>query len=79
VIVGKRAVVVAQAELSGSVEIGEGAWIGPSACVIQRTKIGAYALVGLGSVVLKDVEPNTTVAGNPARVINDQVGVREVM
>jgi UDP-3-O-[3-hydroxymyristoyl] glucosamine N-acyltransferase len=79
VIIGRNAIVVAGAELSGSVVVGVGAWIGPNACIKERVQIGEYALVGMGAVVTQDVAPNTTVAGNPARVINDQVGVRQEM
>ena len=35
----------------------------------QGMKEGENAIVGAGSVVTKDVEPNTVVAGNPARFI----------
>lgn len=79
VIVGANAVIVAGAEVSGSVRVGEGSWIGPHACIKERVTIGSGALIGLGAVVLKDVPPNTTWAGNPARCINDQIGVRKEM
>jgi UDP-3-O-[3-hydroxymyristoyl] glucosamine N-acyltransferase len=79
VIVGANAVIVAGAEVSGSVWVGEGAWIGPHACIKERVEIGKGALIGMGAVVLKDVPPNTTWAGNPARCINENVGVREAM
>jgi acetyltransferase-like isoleucine patch superfamily enzyme len=59
--------------------VGAGAWVGPNACVRQRVTIGRGALVGMGAVVLKDVEAHTTVAGNPARVINAEEGVRDRM
>ncbi len=65
----KNAFVIACAELSGGVVVGEAAWIGPNASVLEQVKIGARAFVGLGCVVLKDVAPDTTVVGNPARVI----------
>lgn len=77
--IGLDAAVVAHAMLGGSCEVGAGAWIGPSASVKQRVKVGARALVGMGAVVLKDVPENVTVAGNPARIINADVGVRDEM
>jgi acetyltransferase-like isoleucine patch superfamily enzyme len=71
--------VVAKAMLAGSCEIGEGAWVGPGVMILQRVTVGARALVGMGAVVLKDVQEDTTVAGNPARVINAKAGVRDDM
>jgi len=43
--------------------------IGSSATVLSGVTIGKNALVGAGSVVTRDVPPNTIVAGNPARII----------
>jgi len=37
-------------------------------------KIGDHVIVGAGSVVTKDVAPNTIVAGNPAKVL--KTGIR---
>jgi len=67
VVVGKGAMVIAGAEVSGSVRIGEGAWIAPQATIRNGIRIGARSTVGLGAVVVKDVAPGTTVLGNPAR------------
>lgn len=53
--------------LAGLVEVGEGAMIGVHATVLPRLKIGAWATVGGGAVVVRDVAPGATVAGNPAR------------
>ena len=49
--------------------IEDGASIGSSATILCGITIGAHAVVGAGSVVTKDVPPNSVVAGNPARVI----------
>ena len=49
--------------------VGTEAWIGLHVSVIPGTPIGARAIVGAGSVVTKAVEPDTTVAGVPARLI----------
>ena len=43
--------------------------IGSGAILLPGVKIGAGALVGGGSVVTKDVDGGTVVAGNPARVL----------
>jgi acetyltransferase-like isoleucine patch superfamily enzyme len=56
--------------IGGNVSIGEGAFIGIGASVIQGITIGAWSVVGAGAVVIEDVEPNTVVAGVPARVID---------
>jgi acetyltransferase-like isoleucine patch superfamily enzyme len=49
--------------------VKEGASIGSSATLLCGITVGEKAIVGAGSVVTKDVPPNTIVAGNPARVI----------
>lgn len=45
-------------------------WIGYGAIIVSGVKIGRGAIVAAGSVVLKDVEPYTIVAGNPARKVS---------
>lgn len=45
--------------------------IGSNATILGGITIGENALVGAGSVVTKDVPPNTTVAGNPAKIIKE--------
>ncbi len=44
-------------------------WIGINASILPGVRIGEGAIVGLGSVVTKDVPPRTIVAGNPARIL----------
>ena len=44
-------------------------WIGAGATILPGVTIGENAVVGAGSVVTRDVEPNTIVAGNPAKLI----------
>jgi acetyltransferase-like isoleucine patch superfamily enzyme len=61
-----------QTEADWSVEqtvIKKGASVGSGATILSNTKIGENAIVGAGSVVTKDVPPNSIVAGNPARVL----------
>ena len=49
--------------------IKDNVWIGTRAIVLQGVTIGEGAVVAAGSVVTRDVEPFTIVAGTPARVI----------
>ncbi|MDQ6687459.1 MAG: acyltransferase [Actinomycetota bacterium] len=51
------------------VVIEEGVWVSSNAIIVGPCRIGAHAVVGVGSLVLRDVEPYTVVAGNPARVL----------
>ena len=51
--------------------VGKGAKIGANTTVLPDLRIGEMALVGAGSVVAKDVEPNVVVAGVPAKVIKN--------
>lgn len=49
--------------------IEDDVWIGGNTVIVPGIKIGTHSLIGAGSVVTKDVEPYTIVAGNPARPI----------
>ena len=49
--------------------VKKGASIGSGVTVLANVTIGERAIVGAGSVVTKDVLPDTIVAGNPARVL----------
>lgn len=53
------------------VVIEDRVWIGFNAIVLKGVTIGEGAIVGAGSVVTRDVPPNTIVAGNPACVIRE--------
>ena len=47
-----------------------GASIGSGATIRCGVTIGQWAMIGCGAVVVDDVEPYTTVAGNPAKPIH---------
>ena len=49
--------------------VKKGASIGSGATILSNVTIGERAIVGAGSVVTRDVPPDTIVAGNPARVL----------
>lgn len=54
--------------LAGNVVVGQAAWIGIGAVVIEGVRIGARSVIGAGSVVLRDIPDNTVAYGVPARV-----------
>lgn len=54
---------------AGSVEIGEMVLIHPGCRIVPHRKVGDRAIVGVGSVVIKNVKADTTVFGNPAKVL----------
>lgn len=55
-------------------KVHSGVLIGAGACIIGNVTIGEGAKVGAGSVVLRDVEPHTTVAGVPAVTVGHPQG-----
>lgn len=52
--------------------IGSDVWVRANACIRQGVKIGNGAVIGAGSVVLKDIPPYCIYAGNPAKFIKDR-------
>jgi acetyltransferase-like isoleucine patch superfamily enzyme len=51
------------------VTIGDGAFVGINAAILQGVTVGEQAYIGAGAVVTSDVEPRTLVVGNPARPV----------
>ena len=58
---------------SSPVVIGDAVWIGGNSTILKGVTIGDGAIVARGSVVTKNVEPFTLVAGNPARKVKELV------
>jgi putative colanic acid biosynthesis acetyltransferase WcaF len=52
--------------LAFSMEVGAYAWICARACIAPGVRVGEGAVLGLGSVATKDLEPWTVYAGVPA-------------
>ncbi|MDM8101757.1 MULTISPECIES: DapH/DapD/GlmU-related protein [Oceanobacillus] len=53
------------------IELKEKTWIGSNATILPGVTIGENSVVAAGSVVTKDVPPNTIVGGNPAKFISN--------
>jgi acetyltransferase EpsM len=57
------------ASLAGNVLVGEGTQIGINATIRQGIKIGKWATIGAGAVIIKDVPDYAVVVGNPGKII----------
>lgn len=71
-VVGNFVTFAPQVACNGNVHVGNHAYVGTGAVIRQGrarqpTRIGERAVIGMGAVVTKDVEPGVTVVGNPAR------------
>jgi len=51
------------------IRIGRNCWIGMGALILAGVQIGDGAVIGAGSVVVRDVEAYAVVVGNPAKTI----------
>jgi acetyltransferase-like isoleucine patch superfamily enzyme len=53
--------------------IGRNCFIGARSIILPGVSVGDGVIVGAGSIVVRDVPPNCIVAGNPARVIRENI------
>ena len=66
---GDYVTVAPSVNISGAVRVGEGCDLGTGSTVIQGIRIGHWSVVGAGAVVVRDLEPNVTAVGVPAKPI----------
>jgi UDP-3-O-[3-hydroxymyristoyl] glucosamine N-acyltransferase len=67
--IGDHSLIIANSMLGGSVTIGAKGWIAPSVSIMNQVTIGDASTIGLGAVVLKDVEDHSVMVGNPAKLL----------
>ena len=67
--IDENSLIIANAMIGGSVSIGKNVWVSPSVSIRQKLTIEDDSLVGMGSVVVKDVQKEDIVAGVPAKSI----------
>ena len=65
--------VLAQARTSAGITLGDGAWLGAGAKILDGVEIGAHAVIGAGAVVRQSVPERATAVGVPAKVVGTRV------
>ena len=66
--IGNSTFIAHAVSVSGLVEIGDGVTIGTNSTIIPRIKIGNWATIGAGAVVIEDVPDYAIVVGNPSKI-----------
>jgi acetyltransferase-like isoleucine patch superfamily enzyme len=67
--------VLEQGRRSAGVDIGEGAWLGAGAKVLDGVTIGNHAIVGAAALVREAVPDGAIAVGIPARVVGHREGI----
>lgn len=70
VTLGMHCQISTHAVIGGQTVIGDCVFVGLNSPIRELLHIGDHAIISAGAVVLKDVEANVTVMGNPARVVS---------
>lgn len=73
--IGEDSIITACACIGGSAKLGRQTWVGLNANIMNGHSMGDRAFAGLGANVTKSVEPDTVVAGNPAKAIRKREGL----
>ena len=68
-LIGNHAHIAPGVHLGGNVTIGEGTLVGIGAVALPQRAVGAWSVIGAGSVVTKDIPAYATAVGVPARVV----------
>jgi sugar O-acyltransferase (sialic acid O-acetyltransferase NeuD family) len=70
-VIGDYATITSGVRLGGGVRVGPGAYLGAGSLIRESVVLGARSMVGLGSVVLRDVPAGQIWVGNPARYLRE--------
>ncbi|MBL9122196.1 MAG: acetyltransferase [Planctomycetaceae bacterium] len=69
VVTGEFVTLAPAANVSGNVTIGDGCDLGTNCAIKHQLTLGEWSIIGAGAAVVKDIPPNVTAVGVPAKVI----------
>ena len=69
--INKNVLIGQSVKIAGSVQIDKDAIIWTGACIKDGISIGKSSVVGMGSVVVKDIPDSKVFVGNPARLLRE--------
>lgn len=76
VVVGQRTLIVAKTIIGGSCELGDDVWVGPGVSFRDHITVGDGAMLGVGTVVTKNIPAGEIWVGNPCRFLRLNKRVR---
>ncbi len=79
VVIGKHSAIIANSMIAGSVKIGSFSWVAPSASILNQLDIGKEATIGMGAVVVKNVNNKEVVAGVPAKPLEEFKAIQKFL
>jgi UDP-3-O-[3-hydroxymyristoyl] glucosamine N-acyltransferase len=71
--IGSGTMICAQSVIGGSDVLGRDIWVGPGCVLKHKISVGDKATLGIGSVVMKPVEPGCTVMGDTASEVRSRL------
>lgn len=72
-----RVTFASRATLAGMVHVEADCYLGQACTVRQSLRIGRGSMIGMGAVVIRDVPPDSVMAGNPARRLRARTRTRD--
>ncbi len=66
-IIEENTVISGLVHLAGKCHVGQNTYLGMNVCVKENVSIGKYSIIGMASVVMKDIPDYVIALGNPAR------------
>ena len=67
--IGENCIITAKVIIGGSTKIGNNVWIGPNSTIMDHITVGDNVCIGAQTNVIKSVENEVVVVGNPAYVL----------